>query len=89
MFNLLAEQLNDNGLSMQKVLKPSVEILWTPESVKEYLWRPVQKAMLNKQSTTELESKEIDQVFQILNKHLGEKFGIVLEFPSEDHDENK
>lgn len=82
MFEMLAEQLNEAGLDMRKTLKPSVDIPWLKESVKDYLWRPVQEAVMGKKSTTELTTKDIDKVFEILNRHLGEKFGIELEFPS-------
>jgi hypothetical protein len=82
LFNLLAQTLNDNGLDMRKTLKPEVEIPWSGRSVKEYLWRPIQTAQLNKKSTTELTTKEIDEVFDTINKHLGEKFGFHVPFPS-------
>jgi hypothetical protein len=82
LFRLLAQTLNENGLDMKKTLKPEVEIQWTGPAVKEYLWRPVQKAQLNKDSTTQLTTKEIDEVFDTINKHIGEKFGIHVPFPS-------
>lgn len=82
LFNLLANNLNEAGLDMRKTLKPTVEIPWSGSSVKEYLWRPIQKAQLNKQSTTELTTVEIDQVFDTINKHLGEQFGLHTPFPS-------
>lgn len=82
LYQLMADNLNENGLDMRKTLKPGVDIPWSPISVKEYLWRPVQEAQLNKKSTTELTTVEIDQVFDTLNKHLGEKFGLHTPFPS-------
>lgn len=82
MFTQLADELTRAGLDMKKTLKPEIDIHWTPESVKEYMWRPIQVALLNKKSTTELTTREIDQVFDIICKHLGEKFGITIEFPS-------
>jgi hypothetical protein len=82
LFTELSEQLNDAGLDQRKVLKPSVDIPWTPEAVKEQLWRPIQRAMLLKSSTTELTTTDIDKVFDVLVRHLGEKFGIEIEFPS-------
>ena len=60
LFQLLADELNNAGLDMRKTLKPEVEIPWTPRNVKEFLWRPIQKAQLNKASTTELTTSEID-----------------------------
>lgn len=82
LFTLLANTLNENGLDMKKTLKPTVEIPWSGPSVKEYLWRPVQQAQFNKKSTTELTTVEIDEVFDTINKHLGEKFGLHVPFPS-------
>lgn len=82
LFRLLADELNDKGLDMRKTLKPEVDIKWTPLTVKEYLWKPVQKAQLRKESTTELTTKEVDEVFDTITKHLGEKFGLHVPFPS-------
>lgn len=82
LFNLLAQNLNENSLDMRKTLKPGVEIPWTGRAVKEYLWRPIQEAQLDKKSTTQLTTVEIDQVFDTINKHLGEKFGLHVPFPT-------
>lgn len=81
-FRLVSDQLNESGLDMRKTLKPEIDIPWTDKTVKEYLWRPIQKAMLLKESTTKLTTKEIDKVFDVLNKYLGEKLGIHEPFPS-------
>ena len=83
-FTQLAEMLNDAGLDMRKTLKPGVEIPWTGKSIKEFLWRPIMTAQLGKESTKDLTTKEIDQVFDVINRHLSEKFGITLPFPSID-----
>lgn len=84
LFRLLADTLNENGLDMRKTLKPEIDIPWNDKTVKEFLWRPIQKAQLDKNSTTELTTKEIDEVFDTINKHLGEKFGLHIPFPSID-----
>lgn len=87
-FKLLAEKLNEAGLDQREVLKPSIAIPWTQEAIKNQLWRPIQKALTNKQSTTELDKvSEIDQIHSVLLRHLGEKFGLdYIEFP---HDPEK
>ena len=82
LFNLLAEELNEHGFDMKRTLKPEVDIPWNPVTVKEYLWRPIQQAQLHKTSTKELTTKEIDEVFDTINKHLGERLGIHVPFPS-------
>jgi hypothetical protein len=81
-FTQLAQELTDHGLDMRKTLKPDVDIPWSGKTVKEFIWRPVMKAQLNKESTTEMTTADIDQVFDTITRHLGEKFGITLSFPS-------
>lgn len=79
-FAMLSSKLNEGGLSIAKTLK--VDIEWTPTSVKDLLWRPIQEAVLDKKSTTKLNKDEITKVYDVLNKALGEKFGFSLEFPT-------
>jgi hypothetical protein len=81
-FSLLAEELNAGGYDMRKVIREAIDIPWTPYSVKEYLWRPVQKAQLGKKSTTKLTTKEIDQVYDTVNRVIGERTGVHVDFPS-------
>lgn len=82
-FRELAETLNDAGLDQRKVLKPGIDIPWTEDAIKEALWRPIQLSYLRKKSTTELTTKDIDRIYDILNRHLSEKFCISLPpFPS-------
>lgn len=84
-FQLLADALNEAGLDMRKVIKQDIDIEWTLESVKDYLWRPIQKVLLKKTSTTKLNKKEdIDKIYDTLNRHLSEKFGVSVPFPSEE-----
>lgn len=84
-FALLAESLNDAGYEMKSVLAvKNVDIPWTEVSVKEVLYRPIMAAMLNKHSTTELDTKEVSDVWDVLNRHLGENFGVNLPFPSDE-----
>lgn len=79
-FSLTAEQLNDKGLDMKTVIKADVP--WSMEAVKNYMWRPIQKAILDKESTTKLKKDEIDLIYNTMNRLLGEKFGIHVPFPS-------
>lgn len=81
-FEMLANELNETGHDMRKTLKPEIEIPWTKESVKEFLYRPIMKAMYQKKSTTELSTKELQSVAETLQKHLVEKLNIDLDFPS-------
>ena len=88
-FELVAKELNDGGLHVQKVLEQTIEINWNKDLVKNTLWRPVQVALLKKKSTTELKKTEdIDVVYEHLNRYLSDKFGLHVPFPNwEDKDE--
>lgn len=82
MFTHLADELNSAGLDMRKTLKPEIDIPWNGKTVKEFIWRPIMKAQLGKKSTTELNTKDIDQVFDTIVRHLGQEHGVSIEFPS-------
>lgn len=79
---MVAGVLNDAGLDMKVVLKPEIEIPWSADTVKDFLWRPVQRLQVGKKSTTELDTKEVSDIWEVMNRHLSEKFGIFVDFPS-------
>ena len=74
----VAEVLNDAGLDQRVVLKPGVAIDWDKDSVKEKLYKPLLEALTGKQSTTEQDTLEPNNVANHLARHLGEKFGVTL-----------
>lgn len=78
----LAKAFNEAGLDMRKVLKPAIFIPWNKTSVKQHIWRPVQEAMVNKRSTTQLDTPEVSEVYEVLNRHLSQEFGLHIPFPS-------
>ena len=81
---MLAESLNDAGLDLRKTLRHDIEVPWTKDLVKEYLWRPIQEAMTEKESTTDLTTVEPSEIHTVLSRHLGEKFGIYVPWPSQE-----
>lgn len=83
-FTQLAEELNQAGYDMKRTLKHDVDIPWSADTVKNFLWRPIQEAQLEKESTTELDTKDIDKVYDTLNRHLGSVTGVHVPFPSID-----
>ena len=78
----LAEALNNAGYDMKRTLKEDVEIPWTKEMAKEYLWRPIQKVMTGEESTTEMNTVEPSEIYEVLNRHIAEKFGVSVPWPS-------
>lgn len=82
-FTQLAEALNDAGFDIKKTIRKEIDIPWTAYTIKEYLWRPVQKEYLQKKSTTELDKiQDIDKVYDIINRTISERTGVSVPFPS-------
>tara|TARA_R110000823_G_scaffold93847_1_gene205439 strand:+ start:2394 stop:2822 length:429 start_codon:yes stop_codon:yes gene_type:complete len=81
-FALLAQALCDAGLDMKAVLKPSIEIPWTPASAKAHLWVPIQDLMFNKTHTSDLSPKEVNAVYLTLSRHMSEKHTVDVGFPN-------
>lgn len=46
------------------------------------VWRAIQYTQTGKHSTTELDSKEIDRVYETFNRFLAENYGVHVPFPS-------
>ena len=85
---LVADALNEAGQDMQIVLAKSPSIPWSEKSVKEAIWRPIQKAQVLKQSTTQLDTKEPGEVFETVTKFLSE-FIEFVPWPSVEEQINK
>lgn len=80
--DMLSKELNDRGLDMRKVLKQETDIPWTQQSVKEHLWRPIQKSMTGDDSTTKPDRDEYVLIYETLNRHLSDKLGVHVPWPS-------
>ena len=82
-FKYLADDLNSSGYDQLTFpWKQGMRLNWTPESVKEHLWKPVQKVIVKEKATSKLKKEEVDQVYQELSRHLAEKTGVTRDFPS-------
>jgi len=75
-FGWLADTLNDAGYDMRRTLRQDVDVPWSAATVKEHLWRPIQEALTDKQSTTEITTVEPTEIHAVLSRHLGERLGI-------------
>jgi hypothetical protein len=86
---LLADLLNASGLDRRKVLKPEIEIPWDLKSVKEDLWRPIQEAVIHKESTTEADRTEYTRVYDVLAHHMATKLNVQIpDWPTKQHNIN-
>ena len=77
----LAVEFNGAGLDMKKVLKPTVDIPWTSDSAKEFLFNPIAAVMFDGKTSSELSTTEIQEVWDVLMRHTGEKFGVTTPWP--------
>ena len=86
-FSLVANSLNDGGFTIQKVvaLFKKAGIAWTMLGVKDVIWRNIQIAVTDKESTTKLNSDEVTKVYKTVDYYLTDKIGIEhIPFPCVD-----
>ncbi len=82
--SMLAEKLNESGQDMRKTLKPEIDIPWSMETIKELMFKPIIKAMFNVDSTTELDTKQISEAYEVLNRYTQSKLGVGILWPSKE-----
>lgn len=72
-FRLVADALNNAGLTVQETLAHQMDMEWSEHRVKELIWKQAQKKFLGKKSTTLLEKQfDIDQVYDHINRWLSD-----------------
>ena len=78
----LAKAMNDAGHE-REVNTPigKCQLPWNADSVKENIWRPVQKAMTGEHSTTQPERSQYVEIYDVINRHLIETKGIHVPWP--------
>ncbi len=84
-FTLICHELNELGHEFNyEGLNGNVfEMRYTPDIVKEFIWRPIQVALFNIKSTTKINTIQINEVIDVITKFFADK-EIVIEFPSID-----
>lgn len=83
-FQELAKSLNGAGYDVKKTMRHDVDIPWTETLIKELIWRKVQSAMFDVDSTTKLDTAQISEVYEVINNHIASTFGISVPFPDKD-----
>ena len=76
----VAEKLNDAGFDFRLFIKDGYPVPFNAQLVKDYLWRPVQKAITGKDSTTKPERIEYIEIYDALNVKLAEH-GVFVAWP--------
>ena len=82
---MIAETLNDQDrmFTFNGIKGVEIEIRYTQNLVKETLWRPIQMALFDKDSTTKLTTEEVGKIAEHIEMFFA-KQGIDLPFPSID-----
>lgn len=83
LFQNMAFELNRLGhdFTFKGLKGMELSCIYTPEIVKDYIWRPLQVAMIGKESTTKLTTSDINAIFEVLSRWFAEK-EVVIEFPN-------
>ena len=83
---MIADTLNDLGCTFTfKGLKGmDVEVRYTMQIVKETVWRPIQLALFNKESTKDLTTKEVTEIATPIEAYFAQK-GLDIPFPNKEH----
>ena len=89
-FVFISHELNELGLEFNYTGISGKEfgLRYTPDLVKQMIWKPIMLAMFDIKTTTKLNSKEINEIIDVITKFFGDK-GIVIDFPSIDTLMNK
>lgn len=82
-FKMLAEALNESHhyFHYSALTDAIFEIPWTPELIKDRLWKPIQKHMFDIDSTTKIDTGQINAILDVLIAKLGE-MKIDVRFPN-------
>ena len=81
---LVASDLNGAGITQQQLndsFKEGADIDNTMESVKEGVWRRIQKIVLGIHSTENLKTNQVNEVLQPVQKFLAQRLGITTAWP--------
>jgi len=91
-FTIVANGLNDADKPMSKDLMEElysrpIEIPWTKEMIHDFIWIPLQKAMTDTDSTTELEKIDLNGIYETMCRVLAKRIGYAApEFPSDENE---
>jgi hypothetical protein len=82
-FSLLSQSLNDAGYTVARFFNRPIEMSWTPNLVKDLIWRKIQLAKYpDINSTSKLERNQVSEIYDEINKFMIEHRNIEVHFPS-------
>lgn len=81
---LLSEALNDAGYNCFNFFDQGFAMPWNEKLVKDLIWRPVQEIVIDKKSTTDANTIQYTEVYDVINAHLIENKNIFVCWPCQD-----
>jgi len=81
----LADTLNEAGYDFRKTIKHDVDVPWSADLVKDFMCRPIQKALTGLDSTTKPERKQYGEIYEVLNRHTSQKLGVFVPWPCKEN----
>ncbi len=88
-FRQIAQELNDAGYWVRHPFSDKLEIPFTEILVKETLYKPIIKAMYDKNSTGRLTPQELSNAAEVLVRWLSENKKVYVPFPQQLKDQLK
>ena len=82
-FTMIAEKLIEDGQTFNIKLG-TAQSMWSRNTVKENLFRPIMKAITKKESTTELTTKEVGELEESMHDVTSRNFHFTIPFPSKE-----
>jgi hypothetical protein len=78
----VSQEFNVNNITVQVIAEIAKRgIDWTQVSVKEIIWRNMQRHLTGKESSKDLNTKEVGQVYEHINKYVLSEAGVYVPWP--------
>ena len=83
--SFVSNELNELGLEFHhpSLITEGFTTRYTMDIVKNNVWRPIQIALFDKVSTKDLDTKQMNEIIDVITKFFGDR-GVNIEFPSID-----
>lgn len=80
---ILSDELNSAGYEMViLIVGKEVHIPWTKDTLKEAVWNGIMKKAYKKNSSTDLTTSEMSEIYEIMNRWTATTFGIGVPWPN-------
>jgi len=81
----LADALNNAGYTVNDQVVLRLPVSWTQENIKELMFKQIMTALYpEKESTTQLDTDEVSEVYENLNLAVSERTGVSVAWPCEE-----